>query len=364
MTCVRSNGAVPPMKLSRNEKMILWGLVKYPMLNDRQLSELVGVRMSTLNAIKNKMKRMGLITDRIVPNIEVMGYEILSITWAPLNKASMTKKEMDGMTNAFGRWPSIYTSQIFGDTLFFISLNKDYTSYRKVDHGIITALSDKELLDTDQVHSTLYPLTLSKVNKNFDYTTVLERMFDINGKEMGRPNKVPDPEVTREKVYHLTKKEKVIMKGLLQYPDLPDNKIANMLDTTRQAVARHKKELIELNVIKKLRIIDYTKIGFDILCLVEAHYNRLKGSNRSAPDIEHLNLPSFFSVYGNYETVSLSLFQDFQQFSEDRDNYSTAMNKFCRVRGEPMIRLFSPKDTITFKHLDYLPLVDDFLSGS
>jgi DNA-binding Lrp family transcriptional regulator len=189
-------------------------------------------------------------------------------------------------------------------------------------------------------------------------------MFDINGKELGRPNKVPDPEVTREKVYHLTKKEKVIMKGLLQYPDLPDNKIANMLDTTRQAVARHKKELIELNVIKKLRVIDYTKIGFDILCLVEAHYNRSKGSNRSAPDIEHLNLPSFFSVYGNYETVSLSLFQDFQQFSEDRDNYSTAMNKFCRVRGEPMIRLFSPKDTITFKHLDYLPLVDDFLSGS
>lgn len=351
------------MKLSRNEKMILWGLVKYPVLNDRQLSELVGVRMSTLNAIKNKMKRMGLITDRIVPNIEVMGYEMLSITWAPLNGSPPSKKALDTLRGAFGRWPNVYSSQIFGDTLMYISLNKNYTSYRKLEHNILSTLTDKELLNMDNVHTTLYPLELSKINKNFDYTTVLERIFDLDGKAKGDGPRTTDPNLTRDKVYHLTKKEKVILKGLLQYPDLPDNKIASMLDTTRQAVARHKKELLELEVIKKLRVIDYSKIGFNILCLLEVHYDKFKGLTRTAPDIQHLHLPSFFSVYGNYETVSLSLFQDFQQFTEGRDKYTAAMNKFCQVRGEPLIRLFSPKDTTTIKHLDYLPLVDEFLDG-
>ena len=78
--------AVDPAKLSKNEKVILWGLVRYPMLNDRQLSDKIRVRMSTLNAIKNKMKRMGLIYDRIVPNVEIMDYEILSVTWTTLSR--------------------------------------------------------------------------------------------------------------------------------------------------------------------------------------------------------------------------------------------------------------------------------------
>jgi DNA-binding Lrp family transcriptional regulator len=226
----------------------------------------------------------------------------------------------------------------------------------------MSSLTEKGLIDGALVHTTLYPLSLSRVNKNFDYTSVLERMFGLEGKDTKSPRKAPDPDVTKDKVYHLTKKEKLIMKGLLQYPELPDNKIANLLDTTRQAVARHKKELLELDVIKKLRVIDYTKMGIDILCLLEAHYDRMTTSSKVTPDIQHLNLPSFFSIYGDNETVSLSLFQDFRHFSESRAEYTKAMTSFCKVRGEPFVRLFSPKDTITFKHLDYLPLVDEFLS--
>ncbi len=350
------------MKLSKNEKVILWGLVRYPMLNDRQLSDKIGVRMSTLNAIKNKMKRMGLIYDRIVPNLSIMDYEILSVVWTPLSRPIRSKSDVKYLTDIFAEHPNTYTVMVFGDNLFYLSLYKNFTHHKVAMNQIITSLTEKGLFVEGRLHSTLYPLTISTMTKNFDYTTVLERAFDISSTTGKIDKRTVNLELAKEKIYHLSKKEKTILKGILQAPDMPDNKIAGMLDTTRQAVARHKKELLELGVIQKTRVIDYGKLGFNILCLVEGNYLRFQETDKTTPDVSSLHLPSFFAIYGDSETVSLSLYKDFEQFTQSRENYLEALKSFCDIRGEPSINLFSPKDTITIKHQEYLPLIEDFLN--
>ncbi len=353
------------MKLSKNEKIILWGLVKYPMLNDRQLSDRIGVRMSTLNAIKNKMKRSGLIFDRIVPNVEIMDYEILSVCWTSLTRSIKDKGDVKFLKDLFSDHPNTYSSMIFGDTLLSLSLYKNYTDYCKAEHMIVKELHAKDLIPSENIHTTLFPLRISQIRKNFDYTAVLERAFNIdpkNGADVGEGD--VDLKKARDKIYHLTRKEKTILKGILEAPDMPDNKIASMLDTTRQAVARHKKELLELGVIKKTRVIDYGKLGFNILCLVEGHYNKIGEIERGGPDVQKFHLPSFFAVYGNSETVSLSLFRDFEQFTKSKEVYLGAMKKFCEMKADPYINLYSPKGTITIKHQEYLPLVEEFLKSN
>ncbi len=350
------------MKLSKNEKIILWGLVKYPMLNDRQLSDKIGVRMSTLNAIKNKMKRMDLIFDRIVPNVEIMDYEILSVNWTQLSRIADKESDTSFLKDLFSRHPSTYTVMVFGDTLFYLSLYKNYTDFKIAEGEVISGLKKKNLFVENRWHSTLYPLKISSLTKNFDYTSVLERAFSIEPQEdFQAENDEKKLRRAREKIYHLSKKEKTILKGILDAPDLPDNKIASNLDTTRQAVARHKKELLDLGVIKKTRVIDYGKLGFNILCLVEAYYEKKDPQTRKGPDVSSLHLPSFFVVYGDSETVSLSLFKDFGQFTKSRQMYTEALKEFCELRKEPSINLFSPRDTVTIKHQEYLPLIEKFL---
>ncbi|MBN1539138.1 MAG: Lrp/AsnC family transcriptional regulator [Candidatus Thermoplasmatota archaeon] len=349
------------MKLSKNEKVILWGLVKFPMLNDRQLSDKIQVRMSTLNAIKNKMKRNGLIFDRIVPNVEIMDYEILTVCWTSLTRGIKDPNDLMFLKGVFDSQINTYTAMVFGETLLVLSLYKNYTDFRKAEHKMITELRARQLIKDDKLHTTLYPLSISQIGKNFDYTAVLERAFGIKpGNDKG-PGIEMDQQKARDKIHHLTRKEKTIIKGILEAPDMPDNKIAAMLDTTRQAVARHKKELLELGVIRKTRVIDYGKLGFEILCLVEGHYNKMGFVEKGGPDVKRLHLPSFFAVYGNSETVSLSLFKDFDQFTESKQIYLEAMKKFCDLHPDPYINLYSPKGTITLKHQEYLPLVEDFL---
>jgi len=353
------------MKLSKNEKLILWGLVKYPMLNDRQLSDKIGVRMSTLNAIKNKMKRSGLIFDRIVPNVEIMDYEILAVSWTSLSRSMTDKDDVGFLRDLFSNHPNTYSAMVFGDTLLSLSLYSNYTEYRRAEYRIVKELNTRDLIPSENIHTTLYPLSISQISKNFDYTAVLERAFDIepDGQETDDFGRF-DMKKAREKVYHLTRKEKTILKGILEAPDMPDNKIATMLDTTRQAVARHKKELLELGVIKKTRVIDYAKLGFQILCLVEGHYNKIGDEERGGPDVRKFHLPSFFAIYGNSETVSLSLFKDFEQFTQSKEVYLGAMKRFCDMKADPHINLYSPRHTITLKHQEYLPLVEEFLNQS
>ena len=351
------------MKLSKNERLIVWGLVKYPMLNDRELSDEIGVRMSTLNANKNKMKRNGLIYDRIVPNVELMDYELLSVSWCPLTRTVKDKKDIGFIKDLFSKFPNTYTCMVLGDTLFFLSLYKNYTQHLKCQIAIENPIRERGLMSLSDPHTTIYPLETSKITKNFDYAAVLERAFGIEPPHKG--GKGDDRTLNdqaREKIFNLTKKEKLILRGILETPDMPDNRIATMLDTTRQAVARHKRELLDLNIIKKTRIIDSASLGFNVLCLVEGHYRKFGGPKKDTPDISTLNLPSFFSVYGQRETASLSLFRDFQHYAESREMYYEAMRGFCEIINEPHIQLFSPTDTVMIKHQEYLPLVVDFLN--
>ncbi len=352
------------MKFSKNEKEILWGLVRYPMLNDRQLSERIKVRMSTLNAIKNKMKRGDLIKDRIIPNVEIMDYEVLSVFWSPLTRQVDPKKDGDKLFKIFERYPNTYTAMVFGDTIFFLSLYKNYTQYKIQEFNQEVELREMGIYNGENPHRSLYPLSTSIINKNFDYTAVLERAFNIDPVPDKGEVREASLEKAREKIHHLSHKEKVILRGILENPDMPDNKIADLLNTTRQAVARHRKELLELGVIKKTRVIDYRQLGFNILTMVDMEYTKKNNEFGTAPPSSKLHFPSFFSVYGNTEATSLSLFMDFEKYAEGKKMYTNLMKEFCTWRKEPYINLYSPSNTITIKHQDYLPLVEEFLDGN
>ena len=59
--------------LSPNEKAVFHALVKYTSLNDRELSEQVAVKLSTVTAIKNRLKSRGYFMTVRVPQLQRLG---------------------------------------------------------------------------------------------------------------------------------------------------------------------------------------------------------------------------------------------------------------------------------------------------
>ena len=81
--------------LSDNEKKTLLGLVKFPTLNDRQLSEKIEIKMSTVTAIKNRLKDLGYFVSVRVPKLQNMGAEMLTIAHAHTDPTLSSKTQVE-----------------------------------------------------------------------------------------------------------------------------------------------------------------------------------------------------------------------------------------------------------------------------
>jgi hypothetical protein len=81
--------------LSDNEKRTLLGIVKFPTLNDRQLSETIAIKMSTVTAIKNRLKDMGYFMSVRVPKLQNLGAEMLSIAYAHTDPSVKEAVQLD-----------------------------------------------------------------------------------------------------------------------------------------------------------------------------------------------------------------------------------------------------------------------------
>ncbi len=45
--------------LTKNEQKVLYGITKYPQINDSELSDIINVKLSTLTSIKKRLYNQG-----------------------------------------------------------------------------------------------------------------------------------------------------------------------------------------------------------------------------------------------------------------------------------------------------------------
>jgi DNA-binding MarR family transcriptional regulator len=59
--------------LTLNEKTVLWALTKWPTANDRQLAQSIDIKMSTITAIRNRLRRANLFKAVRIPLMGRLG---------------------------------------------------------------------------------------------------------------------------------------------------------------------------------------------------------------------------------------------------------------------------------------------------
>ena len=90
--------------LTKNEKLVLYGLVRWPSLNDRELSKKIGIKRSTVTAIRNKLKREEYFKTTTIPDLKKIGYELITVlhsNYNPLTPFLMREKYADIVKEIF-----------------------------------------------------------------------------------------------------------------------------------------------------------------------------------------------------------------------------------------------------------------------
>ncbi len=102
------SGSVKTPTLTKNEQTVLWGLTKYPEVNDSDLSCKLGVKLSTLTSIKRRLFEEGYYRYITIPQVNKLGCELLAVIYSQFNpvipleeRVKTTKKTIEVFDEIF-----------------------------------------------------------------------------------------------------------------------------------------------------------------------------------------------------------------------------------------------------------------------
>ena len=347
-------------KLSENEERILYGQVRFPLLNDRELADTLDFKMTTLTAIKNRLKKNGYLSKLRIPMFHKFDCELLQVSFGsafPLEPASdMWKLIHQGDRKK----PRCFLALKDLHQNLYLQVFKNYTEANLINNRLQKSLSKFRFYEDIGFKRLLFPYQLVKNTNYFDYGNVLHQTFGITDKLI-RGGKQEAKKLSRP--LKLSKLDKKILYGLVKYPSLADSSICKKINTTRQAVARMRKKLEKDGVMKMVKIPDLSKMGYRMFVL----YSTMLDSNKNKQLIkEGMNkiseiMPPVFQISGDIQNVHLSAFQDFEHYQKATNEFYSFFTEKELFSEPPVSIPFSiPSSKTSFK-LDCSPVIKNIM---
>jgi len=348
--------------LSKNEQITLYGLVRLPAASDRQLADLIGLRMSTATAIRNRLMSQRRVRTVRIPFLERAGGELLAVSCIRLNPLRpregmlrLLKEVTGGSDEMFFAWADRLGMLTF-------SLCRNYSDAWNGTEAIAQMLADRGALGPDfsRDETALFPLDQTRVLRFFDFTRLLWARFGSGLAEpAGQPNTKPEKAAPRR----LSRLEKKVYLGLTRYPALSDIGIGRRIGVSRQTVSRLRKRFFSERLLVQAQIPDFLRMGDEVISVSRYEFSpgvptsmRRKGMEWSLRE-----LPAFFQLENAREGLIILLenrYEDIRRHICEAARFH--VNKGLLKQG-PWTTSFAVKDIFIVKDFNFAPAVKRIL---
>ena len=345
--------------LSDNEARTLLGLVKYPNLNDRQLSERIGIKMSTVTAIKNRLKDLGYFITVRVPKVQNLGAELMSVSYNHTNPAVPRESQLEVGRSLVEGFDELFYVGVGPRYRFSMSMHRNYSSASRVLDGVQGLYSRHGLLVPGSDGTVHLPFDQTKVYNFFDCSVLLEQVFDIHLPKRPDDAQLHDGEFTASQSHKLSRIERKVLRGLIQNPDLLDSSISKRIDVTRQSVTKMRKRFSDLDLFFTLRIPNLELLGFEMMALVHTVYRPTSTVMDRAEGLAEVfdRLPLVFKADTDREGVELVATRSYRELETYNNLRSGHLWSQGSIEREPTMLQFTFDDFIAAKNHVYTPLL-------
>ena len=348
---------MPKAELSENEKRTLLGLVKYPTLNDRQLSERIGLKMSTVTAIKNRLKDSGYFMTVRVPRLQRLGAEILSVSYAHTDPSLPEEPRLEVGRKVLESFDEVFFIGAGPRYRFSLGMHLNYSCARATLDDTLRLYSQHQLLVPDMYSVVLFPFDSTRVVSFFDHSHLLEQAFGITLPPREDEAKALDSKPEPVTEVPLSRIEAKVLKGLIFNPDLLDSNIAKIIDVTRQSVTKMRKKFQEHDLFFTVRIPNLRLLGFELVAFIHTSY--VPGSTL-ASRLDSLagvypSLPIMFKAEGGMDGVEIVATRNYKEFAAYYDSLVGRLRQQHAIAREPTVLLFTLDEFQTVKNHVYTP---------
>ena len=172
------SGIVNQPLLTKNEKKVLYGITRYPALNDSDLSAVMNVKLSTLTSIKRRLAHEGYFRSLMVPLVNRLDCELLAIIYMQFNPVIPLRERVETTKRTIEVFDEIFFSVGEEEKGFSMSLSQNYTNIGRINEIRTETFGKLGLLEKEYPHEVIFPFETSHIHRFFDFP-VLSHLFSL-----------------------------------------------------------------------------------------------------------------------------------------------------------------------------------------
>ncbi|UCD13263.1 MAG: helix-turn-helix domain-containing protein [Thermoplasmatales archaeon] len=342
-------------ELTTKEKLMLYGLVKYPRLTDKELSEKLDLKHSTVTSIRHRLKENEYLRKLIIPKLQSMGCEMLVVIYTNFSPLIPLLERIEITGETIEVFPEIFFSVGEQDKGFSLSLSKDYATIGRINDIRTQTFGGRGLLEDEYPNTVVFPFEISKIYRFFDFAPLLRRSFGLDSEPEAEVEKVSFGG-TENAVFSDTEKNAYCI--LISYPELSDSDVGRELGVSRHTVSRLRRKFEENNLMSKFNLPNFVKLGFEILVFYHIRFDP-----RNPPDMEEDEAASLvsdstvFFASRRFEAVMISIYKDYEGYKSDRTKIVRVLKENQWVAEDPVIRTYGLNTMVFIKDFKFAPIV-------
>ena len=340
-------------ELTLKEKMILYGLVKYPDLTDRQLSEKLKIKQSTVTAIRNRLKEKGYFRKLIIPRLQNMGCQMLVTIYTSFSPLIPLEERIKITGKTIEVFDEIFFSIGEQDKGFSLSLSKDYATIGRINDIRTQTFGGRGLLE-EYPNMIVFPFDISRIYRFFDFAPLLKKSFDL---KFDDEENVINLALRHTKNVELTGTEKNVFCMMVSYPDLSDENIGREIGVSRHTVSRLRRGFENNNLIRRINLPDLKKFGFEILVFYHIRFDP-----RNPPNMDNneaailMSGSSILFASRQFEAVMISVYSDYDDFKSDNMKIIQLLKQNGWITEDPKVLSYSLSKMIFIKDFKFAPI--------
>lgn len=342
------------LKLTSKERLVLYGLSRYPGLSDIDLAARIGVDRSTIFKSKRKFRDWQLIKLLNVPAGESVGAEILTGVFSTYRPTTEIDPKVGGPFTQWLEKPGCVFHTMTASDSVSIIYSRSLTEFKKNFDPFIDDYWQKGILE--DVHCFHYPLQMTKYSA--DACLAVNDIFELAKDDLPRDLtslKAP-PDSSK-----LTDKDKLTLYAFIKHPMLSDLELSRRTGISRPTISGKRTKFFQTGLLNREAYIDWQKICCELLTFYQIGIKSRREEDllKVHRAFRKIGAP-LFSYIQPGESFGAFLSEGYPDLKKRMDLALKELFEQDLIDKRPMLLMMPLSDIGTAK-IDYAPMVAELL---
>ncbi|MBI2133723.1 response regulator [Candidatus Woesearchaeota archaeon] len=309
--------------LTENERIVMYSLVRYPLLNDIELSRKLKLKRSTITAIRNKLYREKFYFTYRLPVFRMIGCELAAIIYAKMDP--LKENEAVTILDDLSKSPEQVYLDATNNELACVCVSRNITEMKMHIDRFISRCEGTGIARNFRV--SYFPFETSMFERIFDSSSYLKSIFELVIDDPGNGEKIKEKR-------NLTFNEKIILYALVRFPSFNDSEIAGITKIPRPSISQARTRLFADGFLEVVNVPNFLKLGSELIELEHIVLDYDAPADLMGDVIGHLkeSVNCCSIIASSNELFSLNVFSDYTE-------YESATNRNVRFYDEHKLKV-------------------------